>query len=77
VGRSLLSRVLQEARTREGVREVRLTCAADNRPARALFAQAGFEVEREDDGTFAHGQRATRMRWSPRRRVVLPAGSTR
>jgi len=60
-GRTLLSRVLQTARQDAGVREIRLTVAADNRPARRLFEQAGFVVERDDDGTFPGGQRAVRM----------------
>lgn len=69
-GRSLLARALQEARQDPGVRHVRLNVAADNMPARALFAMAGFSIDREDDGTFARGQRAIRLAWRPRPRVA-------
>ena len=67
IGRSLLFQAMVEAR-RDGAREIRLTVAHENEAARALFNQAGFTVERFDDGTFAGGQRAMRMRWVPRPR---------
>lgn len=68
VARTLLSRVLQQARTDSGVREVRLTVAEGNGAARALFAQAGFRIDRDDDGTFPNGERALRLTWDPKRR---------
>lgn len=68
IGRSLLARALGYAREDAGVREIRLTVAADNAAARALFEQAGFAVDRPDDGTYASGQTAVRMRWAPRPR---------
>lgn len=71
VGRSLLARALQDARVDPAVREVRLEVATDNLPARHLFAQAGFVVDREDNGTFPGGQQAMRLRW--RRREQAPA----
>jgi ribosomal protein S18 acetylase RimI-like enzyme len=68
IGRSLLARALSQARGDAGVREVRLTVAADNPAARQMFEQAGFTVDRPDDGTFPGGQTAVRMRWAPRPR---------
>ena len=77
VGRRLIARVLEQARVDAGVREVRCTVAADNSApegregnsaARALFTQAGFVVDKEDDGTFPGGQRAVRLVWRPKNR---------
>lgn len=62
IGRSLLARVLRQARA-EAALEVRLNVAEDNKAARALFEQAGFEVARADDGSFGSGRRAIRMTW--------------
>lgn len=72
-GRTLVARVLQQARADAGVLEVRLTVAADNLAARRLFEQAGFAVAREDDGTFPGGQLAVRMRLVPPVRRGPPA----
>jgi ribosomal protein S18 acetylase RimI-like enzyme len=66
VARSLLARVLLQARGDAGTLEVRLHVAADQLAARALFTQAGFTVTREDDGKFTNGDRAVRMNWEPR-----------
>ena len=68
IGRRLLARALEAARADGGVREVRLNVASDNVAALGLFTQAGFAVDRADDGTFPGGQRAIRMRWMPRLR---------
>ncbi len=67
VGRSLLARAVQDAKRDAGVREIRLEVAADNVVARHLFAQAGFTVDRENDGNFAGGQRVMRLGWRPAR----------
>lgn len=70
IGRSLLARALQDAKRDGGVREIRLEVAADNAVARHLFAQAGFVVDRENDGQFAGGQRVMRLAWRPARPVA-------
>ncbi len=44
------------------VRELRLTVADTNAPARALFARCGFVVLDEHHGAYDGGQRAIRMR---------------
>lgn len=66
VGRALLAQVLRHARSREGAMAVRLTVASDNAAGLGLFRQAGFTVDREDDGTFGKGRRAIRLTWRPR-----------
>lgn len=64
VGRALVAQVLRHGRARRA-REVRLSVAADNLPGQAMFLQAGFRVDRDDDGTFGKGRRAIRMSWRP------------
>jgi ribosomal protein S18 acetylase RimI-like enzyme len=69
IGRSLLAHALRRARSDPGLRGWRLTLAADNGAAAGLFTQAGFTVDRADDGTFPGGQRVVRMvrPWADRR----------
>jgi ribosomal protein S18 acetylase RimI-like enzyme len=64
IGRSLLEFALElstEAATHSQVSEIRLTVAATNRPALALFRGAGFEILDEHHGAYDGGQRAIRM----------------
>lgn len=63
VGRHLLAAVLQDAR-RRGARRVWSNVAASNVAALAMFRQAGFRVERADDGAFANGETAVRLTWA-------------
>ncbi len=65
VGRTLLDfaiDVAAEASHHAPVREIRLTVAATNTPALALFRGAGFEVLDAQHGAYDGGQRAIRMR---------------
>lgn len=64
VGRTLLEFALDlsmEAAKQTQVTEIRLTVAATNRPALALFRGAGFEVLDAHHGSYDGGQRAIRM----------------
>ena len=64
IGRSLLEFALElsgEAAKQSHVSEIRLTVAATNRPALALFHAAGFEVLDAHHGAYDGGQRAIRM----------------
>jgi ribosomal protein S18 acetylase RimI-like enzyme len=64
LGRGLLEhalRVAQAARAQRIVLEIRLTVAADNDGARALFRAAGFELLDGDYGTYGGGQQALRL----------------
>ena len=70
--RSLLARAMQQARSEAGVREIRVRVATENVAAIALFIQAGFVVDRDEDGHLDHGQRVARLRWTPRHRATSP-----
>ncbi len=64
VGRTLLEFALElstEAARNSHVSEIRLTVAATNHPALALFHGAGFEVLDSHHGAYDGGQRAIRM----------------
>jgi len=43
------------------LREIQLTCAADNRAALRFFARHGFQVRQERHGSYAGGQAAMRL----------------
>jgi ribosomal protein S18 acetylase RimI-like enzyme len=64
IGRDLLAFALDlagEAAKNTQVSEIRLTVAATNRPALALFKTAGFVVLDAHHGAYDGGQRAIRM----------------
>jgi ribosomal protein S18 acetylase RimI-like enzyme len=64
IGRTLLEFAVDlatEASRQSQVGEIRLTVAATNRPALALFRGAGFEVLDAHHGAYDGGQRAIRM----------------
>jgi ribosomal protein S18 acetylase RimI-like enzyme len=64
IGRTLLEFALDlstEAARQTHVSEIRLTVAATNKPALALFRGAGFEVLDAHHGSYDGGQRAIRM----------------
>lgn len=64
IGRTLLEFALDlstEAARQSHVSEIRLTVAATNKPALALFRGAGFEILDAHHGAYDGGQRAIRM----------------
>jgi ribosomal-protein-alanine N-acetyltransferase len=65
LGKQLLDHVLVTAGTlgkRMPVQEIRLDVADTNTRGRRLFESRGFELAKEDHGTYQGGQRALRMR---------------
>ena len=71
IGRTLLQHAFltcEQVTERTPVRAVRLSVAASNAPARALFASAGFVELAGDFGTYEGGQKALHME-----RAVAPS----
>jgi ribosomal protein S18 acetylase RimI-like enzyme len=64
VGQRLLARMLEVVEEMAGwreLREIQLTCAADNRAALAFFERYGFQVRDRAHGRFSSGQAAWRL----------------
>ncbi|HOX45108.1 MAG TPA: GNAT family N-acetyltransferase [Myxococcota bacterium] len=64
VGQRLLERMLQVSEEMAGwreLREIQLTCAADNHAALAFFGRFGFQVRDRSHGRFSSGQEAWRL----------------